>query len=522
MLTIPLLALRNLQNQPVPAGLLGGASSSPRRSRANLLPHQDGPFRPSSSSPASPSSSSLLTPTWTRPRHASIYGTTRSSADEALLGQSGRGEEERYGSSESRVVSEGVGEVRETRVENLEHEEMEGSAEALFLKRASDIESGKVGVPREGRKRRVLRKKARRDSKKVGQSTSLFRDTEIGPVHGNEEKEKEEGGEGLPGLVDLGREVAGDHDDGVLNSDGKRRFSQRLTSVGCAFNRVSNKVVRKMTGFATSRKGSSGSNSSEGAGEKGEEGEALIARDQQCSADDDSQHCATSSPIASERELRGSGSSRQTLYSPSSSPAETMPVTPSYTRDDGGPLEPCPTKLPCIQPREDHNDDEDSFFPNYDQALPSSSPHPARPHQLPSPSPPTSTTNPPKPPPNQHPETPPHLRPRLSGTQTPLTNTQYAQMIQLSLFHAQRTGAYAEEEISRTYRFAPGNVTRAGEQRKAAESWRGKVEAEGKTGEEGGTVGSSEQVEAGEVGEEMLAAVSRRRMSLRRLLPGRK
>ncbi|KAI6792740.1 hypothetical protein KC350_g17532, partial [Hortaea werneckii] len=427
MLTIPLLALRNLQHPSASGGLIGGASSSFRTSRTNLPRNQDGPFLPSSSASASPSSSSLLTPTWGRARHASIYGTTRSSADEALLGQSGRAEEERYGSSESRVVSEGVGEVRETRVENLEHEEMEGSAEALFLKRASEIESGKVGVPREGRKRRVLRKKARRDSKKVGESTSLFRDTEIGSVHSNEEKKREEEGEGLPGLVDLGREVAGDHDDGVLNSDGKRRFSRRLTSVGCAFNRVSNKVVRKMTGFATSRKGSSGSNNSEGAGGKGEESEALIARDQQSSVDDHSQHCATSSPIASERELRGSGSSRQTLYSPSSSPAETMPVTPSYTRDDGGPLEPCPTKLPCIQPLDDHNNDEDSLFPNYDQALPSSSPHPHGPPQLPSPSPPTSTTNPTKPPPNQHPETPPHLRPRLSGAQTPLTNTQYAQ-----------------------------------------------------------------------------------------------
>ncbi|KAI7563889.1 hypothetical protein KC343_g7129 [Hortaea werneckii] len=519
MLTIPLLALRNLQNQPVPGGLLGGASSSRRSSRTNLPPHQDGPFLPSSSSSPSPSSSSLLRPAWTRPRHASIYGTTRSSADEALLGQSARAEEERYGSSESRVVSEGVGEVRETRIENLEHEEMEGSGEALFLKRASEIESGKVGVTREGRKTRVLRKKARRDSKKVGESTSLFRDTEIGPVQSNEEKEREAA---LPGLVDLGREVTGDHDDGVLNSDGKRRFSRRLTSVGCAFNRVSNKVVRKMTGFATSRKGSAGSNSSEGAVGKGEEGEALIVRDQQSSADDHSQHCATSSPIASDRELRGSGSSRQTLYSPSSSPAETMPVTPSYTRDDGGPLEPCPTKLPCIQPSEDHNDDEDSFFPNYDQALPSSSPHPPRPHQHPSPSPPTSTTNPTKPPPNQHPETPPHLRSRLSGTQTPLTNTQYAQMIQLSHFHAQRTGAYAEEEISRAYRFAPGNVTKAGEQRKAAEIWRLKVEAaRARVGGEG--VAWLEEKEEGEVGEGMLAAaVSRRRMSLRRLLPGRK
>ncbi|GAB1726723.1 hypothetical protein NU195Hw_Modified_32t1 [Hortaea werneckii] len=519
MLTIPFLALRNLQNQTVSGGLLGGASSSPRRSQTNLPPHQDGPFLPSSSSSASPSSSSLPTPTWGRTRHASIYGTTRSSADEALLGPLGRAEEERYGSSASRVVSEGVGEVRETRIENLEHEEMEGSAEALFLKRASEVESGKVGVTREGRKRRVLRKKARRDSKKVGESTSLFRDTEIGSVHSNDEKKERE--EALPGLVDLGREVTGDHDDGVLNSDGKRRFSRRLTSVGCIFNRVSNKVVRKMTGFATSRKGSSGGNSGGESGEEGEEGETLIARDQQASADDDSQHCATSSPIASERELRGSGSSRQTLYSPSSSPAETMPLTPSYTRDDGGPLEPCPTKLPCIQPLDAHNNDEDSFFPNYDQALPSPSPHRHCPHQPPSPSPPTSTTNPTKPPPNHHPETPPHLRPRLSGTQTPLTNTQYAQMIQLSLFHAQRTGAYAEEEISRAYRFAPGNVTKAGEQRKAAEIWRLKVGAERGRGEEGYTVGPWEQ-EAGEVGEGMLAAVSRRRMSLRRLLPGRK
>ncbi|KAI6797334.1 hypothetical protein KC361_g3973 [Hortaea werneckii] len=413
------------------------------------------------------------------------------------------------------------------RVENVEHEQVEGSAEAIFLKRASEVESGKDGwsAPRGGRKRKVLQKKARRDSKKVGESTSLFRDTEIGSVHSNEEKKKKKkkkGEEGSPRPVDLGREVTGDHEDGVLNSEGKRRFSQRLTSVGCTFNRFSNKVVRKMTGFATSRKGSSGSNSSEEAGEEGKEGEALIAQDQQSSTDNDSQHRATSSPIASERELRGSGSSRQTLYSPCSSPAETMPLTPSYTRDDGGPLEPCPTKIPPSQPLEDHlDDDEATFFPNYDQALPCSSPRPHRPHYAPSPSPPTSATKPTPSTPNPHAETPPHLRPRLSGNQTPLTNTQYAQMIQLSLFHAQRTGAYCEEEISRAYRLAPGNVTRAGDQRKAAEMWRLRVEAEGREDGEGGIVGLSE--EEGKVGEgKLAAAVSRRRISLRRLLPGRK
>ncbi|KAI7196787.1 hypothetical protein KC363_g648 [Hortaea werneckii] len=412
------------------------------------------------------------------------------------------------------------------RVENVEHEQVEGSAEALFLKRASEVESWKIGLcaPRGGRKRKVLQKKARRDSKKVGESTSLFRDTEIGSVHSNEEKKKKKkkkGEEGSPRPVDLGREVTGDHEDGVLNSEGKRRFSQRLTSVGCTFNRFSNKVVRKMTGFATSRKGSSGSNSSEEAGEEGKEGEALIAQDQQSSTDNDSQHRATSSPIASERELRGSGSSRQTLYSPCSSPAETMPLTPSYTRDDGGPLEPCPTKIPPSQPLEDHlDDDEATFFPNYDQALPCSSPRPHRPHYAPSPSPPTSATKPTPSTPNPHAETPPHLRPRLSGNQTPLTNTQYAQMIQLSLFHAQRTGAYCEEEISRAYRLAPGNVTRAGDQRKAAEIWRLRVEAEGTRDGRGGVVGSGEE---GKVGEgKLAAAVSRRRISLRRLLPGRK
>ncbi|KAI7390873.1 hypothetical protein KC328_g7753 [Hortaea werneckii] len=407
------------------------------------------------------------------------------------------------------------------RVENLEHEEVEGSAEALFLRRASEVESGKVGMsaPRGGRKRKVLQKKARRDSKKVGESTSLFRDTEIGSVHSNEEKKKKKKREeGSPRPVDLGREVTGDHEDGVLNSEGKRRFSQRLTSVGSAFNRVSNKVLRKMTGFGTSRKGSPGSNSIEEAGEEDEEGEALIAQDQRCSTDNDSQHHATSNPVASERELRGSGSSRQTLYSPCSSPAETMPLTPSYTRDDGGPLEPCPTKMPPTQPLEDHLDDEEeAFFPNYDQALPSSSPRPHCPHYAPSPSPPTSATKPTPSTPNQHPETPPHLRPRLSGNQTPLTNTQYAQMIQLSLFHAERTGAYSEEGISRAYSFAPGNVTQAGDQRKAAEIWRLKVEAEGRS-----KVGLEEEKGAGEVGEEKLAAVSRRRISLRRLFGGGK
>ncbi|KAI7484990.1 hypothetical protein KC351_g4162 [Hortaea werneckii] len=412
------------------------------------------------------------------------------------------------------------------RVENLEHEEVEGSAEALFLRRASEVESGKVGMsaPRGGRKRKVLQKKARRDSKKVGESTSLFRDTEIGSVHSNEEKKKKKKREeGSPRPVDLGREVTGDHEDGVLNSEGKRRFSQRLTSVGSAFNRVSNKVLRKMTGFGTSRKGSPGSNSIEEAGEEDEEGEALIAQDQRCSTDNDSQHHATSNPVASERELRGSGSSRQTLYSPCSSPAETMPLTPSYTRDDGGPLEPCPTKMPPTQPLEDHLDDEEeAFFPNYDQALPSSSPRPHCPHYAPSPSPPTSATKPTPSTPNQHPETPPHLRPRLSGNQTPLTNTQYAQMIQLSLFHAQRTGAYCEEEISRAYRLAPGNVTRAGDQRKAAEIWRLRVEAEGTREGGRGVVGSEEKREGVGGEEKLAAAVSRRRMSLRRLLPGRK
>ncbi|KAI7648063.1 hypothetical protein KC318_g18195 [Hortaea werneckii] len=239
-----------------------------------------------------------------------------------------------------------------------------------------------------------------------------------------------------------------------------------------------------MTGFATSTKRNSGSSSSDGAGEKGEEGEALIARDQQSSTDNHSQQPATSSPIASERELRGSGSSRQTLHSPCSSPAETMPVTPSYTRDDGGPLEPCPTKIPPSQPIGANNideEDEDFLFPAYSQALPSSSPPRYRPHQNPSPSPPTSTTNPinPRPAASQGPETPPHLRPRLSSTQSPLTITQYAQMIQLSLFHAERTGAYSEEGISRAYSLAPGNVTETGDQRKAAEIWRLKVEGEG-------------------------------------------
>ncbi|KAI7341668.1 hypothetical protein KC354_g16968 [Hortaea werneckii] len=413
------------------------------------------------------------------------------------------------------------------RVENLEHEEVEGSAEALFLRRASEVESGKVGMsaPRGGRKRKILQKKVRRDSKKVGESTSLFRDTEIGSVHSNEEKKKKKKKreEGSPRPVDLGREVTGDHEDGVLNSEGKRRFSQRLTSVGSAFNRVSNKVLRKMTGFGTSRKGSPGSNSSEEAGEEDEEGEALIAQDQRCSTDNDSQHHATSSPVASERELRGSGSSRQTLYSPCSSPAETMPLTPSYTRDDGGPLEPCPTKMPPSQPLRDHLDDDEAFFPHYDQALPSSSPHPHRSHYAPSPSPSplTSTTKPTPSTPNQHPETPPHLRPRLSGNQTPLTNTQYAQMIQLSLFHAQRTGAYCEEEISPAYRLAPANVTKAGDQRKSAEIWRLRVEAEGRADGGGGIVGLSEE-EGKAGGGRLAAAVSRRRISLRRLLPGRK
>ncbi|KAI7163633.1 hypothetical protein KC349_g1159 [Hortaea werneckii] len=508
MLTIPFLALRNLQHQSSPSGLLGGASSSPRRSRTYLPPHQDGPLLPSSSTSASPSSSSLLPPTWRRPRHASIYGTTRTSADEVLLGPSGRADEERYGSSESRVVSEGVGEVRETGVENLddreeEVEEMEGSQEALFLKRASEIESGKVGViPRDGRReRRVLRKKTRRDSKKAVGSSMLFRDTEIGAVHNHEKVEVEEQDGRLPGVVDLGREIADDHEDGVLNSEGKRRFSRRLTSVGCVFNRVSNKVVRKMTGFATSTKRNSGSNSSDGAGEKSEDAEALIARDPQSSTVHPSPRRATSSPIASERELRGSGSSRQTLYSPCSSPAETMPVTPSYTRDDGGPLEPCPTKIPPSQPNnnDDEEEDEDILFPAYDQALPS-----------------PLTSSPTKPTPSTHPSTPPHLRPRLSSTQSPLTITQYAQMIQLSLFHAERTGAYSVEGISRAYSLAPGNVTGTGEQRKAAEIWRLKVGAEGE-----GKVGS-EGERAGEVGEGKLAAVSRRRISLRRLFAGRK
>ncbi|KAI7152439.1 hypothetical protein KC324_g14823, partial [Hortaea werneckii] len=394
MLTIPFLALRILQHQSSPSGLLGGASSSSRRSRPHLPPQQDGNLLPSSSSSASPSSSSLLPPTWRRPRHASIYGTNRSSADEVLLGPSGRAAEEdrRYWSSESRVVSEGVGEVRETRVENLDddrEDEMEGSQEALFLKRASEIESGKVGVKvrDDGRReRRVLRKKARRGSKKVGGSSMLFRDTEIGAVHDHEKAEVEEEDGRLLGAADLGREVADDHEDGALNSEGKRRFSRRLTSVGCVFNRVSNKVLKRVTGFATSTKRNSGSNSSDGAGEKGEESEALIARDPQSPTDNHSQHRATSSPIASERELRGSGSSRQTLYSPCSSPAETMPVTPSYTRDDGGPLEPCPTKIPPNQPIGANNideEDEDFLFPAYSQALPSSSPNP--PHQPPSP-----------------------------------------------------------------------------------------------------------------------------------------
>ncbi|KAI7180348.1 hypothetical protein KC324_g9124 [Hortaea werneckii] len=503
MLTIPFLALRNLQHQSSPSGLLGGASSSPRRSRTHLPPQQDGPLLYSSSTSASPSSSSLLPPTWRRPRHASIYGTTRTSANEVLLGPSGRAEEERYGSSESRVVSEGIGEVREARVGNLEdheedEEELEGSQEALFLKRASEIESGKVGVRlRDGgrRERRVLQKKARRDSKKVGGSSMLFRDTEIGVVHDHEKVEGEEEDRRLPGVVDLGREVVGDHEDGVLNSEGKRRFSRRLTSVGCVFNRVSNKVVRKMTGFATSTKRNSGSNSSDGSGEKGEEIEALIPRDPQSPTNHHSHQPATSSPIASERELRGSGSSRQTLYSPSSSPAKTMPVTPSYTRDDGGPLEPCPIKIPPSQPIGANNDDEDEdiLFPAYDQALPS-----------PLTSPPTNPTS------STFPSTPPHLRPRLSSTQSPLTITQYAQMIQLSLFHAERTGAYSEEGISRAYRLAPGNVTGTAEQRKAAEIWRLKSEeAEG-----GRKVGSSE--------EEKVAKVSRRRISLRRLFGGGK
>lgn len=413
------------------------------------------------------------------------------------------------------MVSEGVGEVRETRVENLDddrEDEMNGSQEALFLKRASEIESGKVGVKvRDGgrRERRVLRKKARRDSKKVGGSSMLFRDTEIGAVHDHEKAEVEEEDGRLLGAADLGREVADDHEDGAHNSEGKRRFSRRLTSVGCVFNRVSNKVLKRVTGFATSTKRNSGSNSSDGAGEKGEESEALIARDPQSSTDNHSQQPPTSSPIASEMELRGSGSSRQTLYSPCSSPAETMPVTPSYTRDDGGPLEPCPTKIPPSQPnsnnKEDAEDDEDFLFPAYSQALPSSSPNP--PHQPPSPL--TS--------PSTHPETPPHLRPRLSSTQSPLTITQYAQMIQLSLFHAERTGAYSEEGISRAYRLAPGNVTGTAEQRKAAEIWRLKSEeAEG-----GRKVGSVEKG-VGEVGEEKLTAVSRRRISLRRLFGGGK
>ncbi|KAI7299083.1 hypothetical protein KC326_g9489 [Hortaea werneckii] len=518
MLTIPSLALRNLQHQSTSSGLLGGASSSSRRSRTHLPPQQDGPLLPSFSSP---SSSSLLPPTWRRSRHASIYGTTRSSADEVLLGPSGRAAEaeERYGSSESRVVSEGVGEVRETRVENLddrekeeEEEEMEGSQEALFLKRASEIESGKVGVKvRDGgrRERRVLRKKARRDSKKVGGSSMLFQDTEIGAAHDHEKVEGEDEDGRLLEVADLGREIAGDHEDGVLNSEGKRRFSRRLTSVGCVFNRVSNKVLKRVTGFATSTKCNSGSNSSDGAGEKGEESEALLARDPQSPTDTHSQKPTVSSPIASERELRGSGSSRQTLYSPCSSPAETMPVTPSYTRDDGGPLEPCPTKIPPSQPigaNNDDEDDEDMFFPAYSQALPSSSPNP--PHQ--SPSPLTS--------PSTHPSTPPHLRPRLSSTQSPLTITQYAQMIQLSLFHAERTGVYSEEGISRAYSLAPGNATKVGEQRKAAEIWRGKVEAEGERRGEGGGggddgVGGLEREE--EKGE-------RRRISLRRLFGGGK
>ena len=528
MLTIPFLALRNLQHQSSSGGLLGGASSSPRRSRTHLPPHRDETTLPSSSS----SASSLLAPTWRRPRHTSIYGTTRSSADEVLLGPSGQPaeeEQEQFGSPESRVISEGAGEVRETRVENLEHEEMEGSGEALFLKRASEIESGKVGVvPRDGgrRERRVLRKKARRDSKKVGGSSVLFRDTETGAVRSDAEekdKEEEEGEEGSPGAVELGCEVAGNHEDDVLNSEGKRRFSRRLTSVGCIFNRVSNKVLRRMTGFAMSSKGSSGSGSSEGADERGEEGEALIARDQQSSPDDHSQHRATSSPIASERELRGSGSSRQTLYSPCSSPAETMPVTPSYTRDDGGPLEPCPAKIPPSQPIEDNDgvDDEDFLFPAYSQALPpSSSSRPNPPDQPASPSyPPISiTTNPTSSTPGQQPETPPHLRPRLSSTQTPLTATQYAQMIQLSLFHAERTGVYGAEEIARAYRLAPGNVTRVGDQRKAAELWRGKVEAKRK----GGGVREEEGVGGVGEGKGTVVAGERRRLSLRRLLPGRK
>ncbi|KAI7301148.1 hypothetical protein KC315_g16816, partial [Hortaea werneckii] len=373
MLTIPFLALRNLQHQSFPSGLLGGASSSSRRSRPHLPPQQDGNLLPSSSSSASPSSSSLLPPTWRRPRHASIYGTTRSSADEALLGPSGRAAEEdqRYWSSESRVVSEGVGEVRETRVENLDdrEDEMEGSQEALFLKRASEIESGKVGVKvRDGgrRERRVLRKRARRDSKKVGGSSMLFRDTEIGAVYDHEKAEVEEEDGRLLGVADLGREVADDHEDGVLNSEGKRRFSRRLTSVGCVFNRVSNKVLKRVTGFATSTKRNSGSNSSDGAGEKAEESEALIARDPQSSTDNHSQQPPTSSPIASEMELRGSGSSRQTLYSPCSSPAETMPVTPSYARDDGGPLEPCPTKISPSRPIGGNNDVDDDDDENKD------------------------------------------------------------------------------------------------------------------------------------------------------------
>ncbi|GAB1741930.1 hypothetical protein NU219Hw_g7333t1 [Hortaea werneckii] len=532
MPTIPFLALRNLQHQSSPSGLLGGASSSSRRSRTHLPPQHDGPFLPSSSCSASPSSaSSLLAPTRRRPRHASLYGTTRSSADEVLLGPSRRvaeeGEEERYVSSESRVVSEGVGEVRETRVEDLEREEeeeeMDGSGEALFLKRASEIEGGKVGVvPRNGRReRRVLRKKARRDSKKVGGS-SMFRDTEIGSVHEHDRKkvEMEEDGR-LPGVVDLGGEVAGDHDDGVLNSEGKRRFSRRLTSVGCAFNRVSNKVLKRVAGFATATKRNSGSNSSDGADEKGEEGEALIARDPQSSTNNPSPQHATSSPIASERELRGSGSSRQTLYSPTSSPADTMPVTPSYTRDDGGPLELCPTKIPPHQPIGANNnnvvdEDEDVFFPAYSQALPSSSPPPRRPHQSPSPSPQTNTTKPIP----QNPSTPPRLRPRLSGTQTPLTNTQYAQMIQLSLFHAERTGAYSEEGIARAYSLAPGNSTQVREQRRAAEMWRGKVGTERGGGDGGGGIKEGEGEE--EVGEGTLAMVDRRRISFRRLFGGRR
>ncbi|TKA22527.1 hypothetical protein B0A50_08067 [Salinomyces thailandicus] len=418
--------------------------------------------------------------------YKTLCGPPRASADEALFG---REQQERCSeyevsiSSRSMGVGEVEGEVWVEEVEDLEDLEDMGRGEGFGRGREGERQgfpplrrmAGGGGGGCRGRAEAQFVEQVETTGGSLTMSRALFRDTELGEV------------------VTV-REVRGSEerlamaDDGVGDGGGRSehgRFARRLSSFGARLCNSSRRLKRRFSRF-----GSSSGGETKPSPPRTRIDSCYQAGGQQAQAFEDSQSGVVGgsgrrrgtrvSASANEGLLRrccsaSTTSSRSSRQSPLLLP-ETMPSTPGYERDDGGPLEPCHTVVTHHRSGSSGQEEEEPgpetdfnsvnstsiLLPCHEQATPAPAP---KTH-------PTSTTT------NPNPNlTPVPLRPRLSERQDPLSRTQYSQLVALRIFQALQNGAFDLEGIERGFRGACGNLTTDAERVRASESLIGQCES---------------------------------------------